>query len=77
MSQSHALRSSNLAYLDQSAPLPLLAIVAVKVAVTAAKWDTRRRTRRALSKLDLHLRRDIGVEEWQANREAGKPFWKP
>jgi uncharacterized protein YjiS (DUF1127 family) len=32
--------------------------------------------RRALSELDDHLLRDIGISRLQALREAGKPFWR-
>jgi uncharacterized protein YjiS (DUF1127 family) len=38
-------------------------------------WLQRSRQRRALSELDDHLLRDIGVARREAVREAAKPFW--
>ena len=34
------------------------------------------RQRQTLLDLDAHLLRDIGITREQAEREAGKPFWK-
>ena len=65
-----------LAYLDMAAPLPVTAEIALRVAVVAAKWAERRRTRTALRDLDTHLLNDIGVTRHQAHKEAGKPFWR-
>lgn len=36
----------------------------------------RHRERRALSHLSDHMLRDIGVNRFDAQREANKPFWK-
>lgn len=33
--------------------------------------------RQALSSLDDRMLRDIGVARAEADREAGKPFWRP
>ncbi len=76
MSQSHALISSDLAFLDAQRPMPLLATFAVRVAVTSSKWAVRRRTRVALKHLDSHLLRDIGVTPDAADIEANKRFWR-
>lgn len=40
-------------------------------------WDARVRSRRQLTELDAHLRRDIGLERAEIDREAGKFFWQP
>jgi hypothetical protein len=54
--------------------------------LTATSWDgcfawiggclDRGSQRRALSELDDHLLRDIGITRLQALREAGKPIWR-
>ena len=41
-----------------------------------ARCSARSRQREALSRLDDHLLKDIGVMRQQANAEAAKPFWK-
>ncbi|EDZ40783.1 MAG: DUF1127 domain-containing protein [Rhodobacteraceae bacterium] len=56
--------------------MPLLATLAVRVAVTSSKWATRYRTRLALKDLDAHLLRDIGVTQETASIEANKRFWR-
>lgn len=76
MSQSRALISADLAFLDQHRSMPLLATLAVRVAVTSSKWATRYRTRLALKDLDAHLLRDIGVTQETASIEANKRFWR-
>ncbi|WP_040777880.1 DUF1127 domain-containing protein [Planktotalea sp.] len=76
MLQSRALISADLAFLDQHRPMPLLATLAVRVAVTSSKWATRYRTRLALKDLDAHLLRDIGVTQETASIEANKRFWR-
>ena len=65
-----------LAYLDMAAPLPVTAEIALRVAVVLARWHERARTRKALSQLDPHLLKDIGVTRHQARTEAGKAFWR-
>ena len=39
-------------------------------------WRHRRKTRRALLRLDERLLRDIGVDRRDALQEAQKPFWR-
>ncbi len=39
-------------------------------------WHSRSKQRHALSKLDDHLLRDIGVNHLEAERESAKPFWR-
>ena len=39
--------------------------------------QARRRDRRALSRLDAHLLRDIGLSPDEARTEGAKPFWQP
>lgn len=39
-------------------------------------WIARARERRALSKLDSRLLRDIGVDPADAAQEAARPFWE-
>lgn len=77
MSQSRALISADLAYLDQQTPLPVLASMAVRVAVTLSKWSTRQRTRQSLRHLEAHQLRDIGITQLSAEYEANKRFWQP
>jgi len=76
MSQTRALISVDLAYLDSQRPLPLLASLAVRVAVTSSKWANRARTRKSLRNLDAHLLRDIGLTPDAAEIEANKRFWR-
>jgi uncharacterized protein YjiS (DUF1127 family) len=37
----------------------------------------RRRDRRHLAQLDVHLLRDIGLSPDEVQSEASKPFWRP
>jgi uncharacterized protein YjiS (DUF1127 family) len=41
------------------------------------KWHRRRRSRTALSLLNEHMLKDIGLTYAEAEREANKPFWQP
>jgi uncharacterized protein YjiS (DUF1127 family) len=76
MDHGHSLRHDALAYLDTQAPLPALAVVALRVAVTVTKWSTRARTRKSLKNLDPHILKDIGKTPEEAWREAALPFWR-
>ena len=39
-------------------------------------YKHRRKSRKALLKLDDHMLNDIGISKDQARQEAQKPFWK-
>ena len=39
-------------------------------------WNFRHRSRHSLANLPVHQLRDIGLDPWAAEAEAGKPFWK-
>lgn len=56
-------------------PLPPFSRIAMAVALTVLAWETRRRTRLAIRRLDAHLLRDIGLDPAEARTEAQKPFW--
>lgn len=75
MENPSSLRQGRLAYLDTQAPLPAVAAVALVVAVTVTKWTVRRKTRKALGRLEPHHLKDIGMTREQAWREAAMPFW--
>lgn len=57
-------------------PLPPLSRLAFTVALTLFAWENRRTTRKALTRLDPHLLRDIGLDPGAAESEAQKPFWR-
>jgi uncharacterized protein YjiS (DUF1127 family) len=45
--------------------------------VTALKtWRQRMRDRRALSNLDAHMLRDIGLDQMTVDREIRRQFWQ-
>ncbi|MGO4917048.1 DUF1127 domain-containing protein [Pseudogemmobacter sp. W21_MBD1_M6] len=73
---SHALHASQIAILNRSHPLPVLARAAMVFAVTVTKWDMNRRTRRALARLDDHMLDDIGIGRGAALAEVSRPFWR-
>ncbi len=56
--------------------LPPVSRLLISVALMLARWDTRLRSRNALSNLDLHLLRDIGLTDMTRQDECGKPFWR-
>jgi len=41
-----------------------------------AAWSERYRARRALSRLDEHMLRDIGLSQNEARREVARRFWQ-
>lgn len=65
-----------LAALEAQQTLPMLSDVALRAAVTFAKWHSRYRTRSNLAQLDDHLLKDIGVDRQTAFREARRKFWQ-
>lgn len=56
--------------------LPPLSRLLVSVALVLADWDARRRSRNALTRLDAHMLRDIGLSPDRAQDECAKPFWR-
>lgn len=40
------------------------------------QWAGRRHERRALLRLDDHMLRDIGLDRFQAEEMAARPFWR-
>lgn len=77
MTHASAPTALHLEQLSTFQPLPLAARMALGVAVAVAKWDRRRRSRRALAQLTPTQLRDIGISPLDATWEAEKPFWKP
>ncbi|PJI91795.1 uncharacterized protein YjiS (DUF1127 family) [Yoonia maricola] len=73
---SHALHSADLNVLNAQTKLPLVAGLAVKLAVRVTTWETRRKTRRSLKELEPHTLHDIGLDRLSAQAEATKPFWQ-
>ncbi len=69
--------SSHLAYLNNRPALPMVAELAIGVAVLATKWSVRKRGRRQLMRLDTHQLHDIGLSREEAMREGTLPFWRP
>lgn len=51
------------------------AALARKAMSVLLSWGDRGRQRHALTELDEHLLRDIGLTRYQARIEALKPFW--
>ena len=72
----HALHPAQLSLLNTQARLPVLAQVAVTVAVLVTKWDMNWRTRKALGRLEPHELSDIGLTPKEAAREANKRFYQ-
>ena len=57
-------------------PLPPMAGLMLSVTLLVLRWETLRRTRKDLSRLDQHMLRDIGMDQINAQTEAAKPFWR-
>jgi len=76
MDHGHTIRQGRLIYLDTQAPLPAVAEFALRVAVTVTHWSERRRTRKALARLEPHRLDDIGKSDEDRWREAALPFWR-
>lgn len=73
---AQAFARQDLGYLNTHAPLPAASVLALRVAVLFAKWDSLRRTRNDLRTVDAHILRDIGITPDQARQEANRPFWQ-
>ncbi|MEP1538369.1 MAG: DUF1127 domain-containing protein [Paracoccaceae bacterium] len=72
MTQAHI--PANLHYLASRNLTPTVSFF-LMVAVLVAKWQETRRTRRALSALDDHILKDIGLTQHQARQESQRCFW--
>jgi len=55
----------------------LTGTVVVAVPDTLYTWQRRYRMRREMLLLDDRLLRDMGINRYDAQREARRPFWKP
>jgi uncharacterized protein YjiS (DUF1127 family) len=47
-----------------------------EAAATPRQWAQRRHERRALLQLDDHILRDIGIDRFQVEEMAARPFWR-
>ena len=56
--------------------LPPVSRILVRIALTLAKWDTQRRSRLALTRLDKRLLADVGLDDIARHREIEKKFWQ-
>lgn len=57
-------------------PLTPASTLGLRLVVLLVAWGERRRTRRALRRLDDHMIKDIGLTRWMVEREATRPFWE-
>ncbi|MGV6847788.1 MAG: DUF1127 domain-containing protein [Marinibacterium sp.] len=73
---TRTLTAQTLMPLTASPRLPLIAALAVQVALVVTEWSHRRRSRRVLADLDDHLLKDIGLTREIARKEAIRPFWQ-
>lgn len=64
------------ALLERPQALPPLSRMLMGLTMAVLGWETRRRTRGSLEKLDDHLLDDIGIGRRDAIAESGKPFWQ-
>ncbi|MEM6341510.1 MAG: DUF1127 domain-containing protein [Pseudomonadota bacterium] len=76
MTRTQPTLAANLAYLSAETRVPAASVLAIRVAVTLSKWTTRRRTRLALSQLNDHQLRDVGLTRDEASCEARRVFWR-
>ncbi|ARU00765.1 DUF1127 domain-containing protein [Yoonia vestfoldensis] len=71
-----AIQPQQVAALARQSHLPIMAGLALRFAVIVTTWDQRRRTRKHLRNLPLHLLDDIGLDYPAALAEMSKPFWR-
>jgi uncharacterized protein YjiS (DUF1127 family) len=50
--------------------------VAASIAHAIGVWRTRIRDRRRFATLDSRELRDLGLSNWEVERELAKPFWR-
>ena len=72
MTQAHM--PAHLHYLANRNLTPTVSFF-LTVAVLVSKWQEIRRTRRALTALDDHILKDIGLTQHQAQVESRRHFW--
>ncbi len=77
MTQPYTSAYPSLSYLNTQQALPVLAQIAVKVAVLVTKWSLRHRSRKELRHLSDEQLKDIGLSRAEAHYEATLPFWRP
>ncbi|TGD63050.1 DUF1127 domain-containing protein [Tabrizicola sp. WMC-M-20] len=58
------------------ASLPPLSRLVLAAAVRVVKWESLRRTRKDLKRLDPHQLRDVGIDPLTAQAEASRRFWQ-
>jgi len=68
--------ADHLAYLTAQSAMPAASVIAVRVAFVVSQWATRRRTRRALTQLNDHQLRDVGLTPAEAFTESRRVFWR-
>lgn len=68
-------QTAHLDFLGSQTRLVPLAAGALYLAVVLTKWSMLRRTRRALTRLEPHLLRDVGLDPQSARDEARRFFW--
>jgi len=56
--------------------LPPLTVMALRMVVLVAKWEERRRTRKALRHLEAHLLKDVGLSRGDVSRELNRRLWQ-
>ncbi len=76
MTQTNALPADILMHLRDTRTLPVISVVAIKLAVALSKWATRRRTRMALSQLTPKQLDDVGLTPRMAYIEQRRVFWR-
>jgi len=57
-------------------PLPPVSAALFNLARLVLVWEQRRQTRHAMSRLDRHMIRDIGLTPDMVADETAKPFWR-
>lgn len=71
--QSAPSRPAPLSRLDR---LPPVSRLLVTIGLGLARWQSRKRTRLSLARLDDNLLRDIGMASVTRDSEVAKPFWR-
>ena len=75
MTQTLTISHETVAILHQR-NTPAVAVFAVKFAVYVTKLASRRRTRKALARLEPWQLKDVGLTSEQAHDESIRVFWK-